>query len=554
RVARKRYDCDEPGRYRMENTRVTVDGQTCFNITDVRYLPEKIDRSCHTKLTGRKVRLSGFGSVSSIFGNTLNLCELQVWVCKPGHYGDRCLYTCSSQCQGGQTNCDSNGDCTDAVFLWKVAACLQGRFCSIPGCVGNWGRPKCTECDATHYGQDCREKCGHCNGGERCNPHTGVCPRGCAPGWRPDDKCQTRCEAGTYGPSCQGKCSEGCAADCDDMSGHCDCKPGWQHSDKCENKCEEGTYGHDCNMTCGHCAESSACERDTGRCTQGCVDGFEGDNCHGCEAGTYGPSCQGKCSEGCASDCDDMSGHCDCKPGWQHSDKCETKCHSRTYGHNCNMTCGYCAGSSVCEQDTGHCTQGCADGFWGDNCHDVAPMSSGGLETWHIVTIVFAGLTIIALTSVATFCVTRWRERKASGDVRQEQGLPLQNMEHNRQPDSNDNRRNPDGEGDQTYDVCQPPPSPVEGRRSSPVNVGDNRGQATPGHATHVMQPLAEITWSSESRDASPYASDAQNSSVYENSTDPSDNYEKPDLRPNRDTGIYTPLKATARKGGANKQ
>ncbi|KAK7481939.1 hypothetical protein BaRGS_00026847 [Batillaria attramentaria] len=127
-------------------------------------------------------------------------------------------------------------------------------------------------------------------------------------------------------------------------------------------------------------------------------------------------------------------------------------------------------------------------------------------------------------------------------------------MEHNRQPDSNDNRRNPDGEGDQTYDVCQPPPSPVEDRRSSPVNVGDNRGQTTPDHVTHVMQPLADIKWSSESRDASPYANDAQNSSVYENSTDPSDNYEKPDLRPNRDTGMYTPLKATARKGGANKQ
>ncbi|KAK7481918.1 hypothetical protein BaRGS_00026826, partial [Batillaria attramentaria] len=283
--------CVEPGKHRMENTRVTVDGQTCFNITDVRYLPEKINRSCHTKLTGRKVRLSGFLPVNSTFGNTLNLCELQVWVCKPGHYGDRCLYTCSSQCQGGQTKCDSNGDCTKG-------------------------------CDDTHYGPDCQEECGHCYGGKRCNASTGVCPTGCAPGygpnqhckthkygrdcrntcskgcvnntcdqltgvcscragWNPQDaKCKTGCEAGTYGPSCQGKCSEGCAADCDDMSGHCDCKPGWRHSYKCEEKCEEGTYGHDCNMTCGHCAESSACERDTGRCTQGCVDGFEGDNCH----------------------------------------------------------------------------------------------------------------------------------------------------------------------------------------------------------------------------------------------------------------------------------
>ncbi|KAK7481911.1 hypothetical protein BaRGS_00026819, partial [Batillaria attramentaria] len=468
----------------MGNTSVTVDDQTCFNITDVRYLPEKIVKSCHTKLTGWKVRLSRFLPVSSTFGNTLNLCELQVWVCKPGHYGDRCFYTCSSKCQGGQTKCDSNGDCTD-------------------------------ECDATHYGSDCREKCGHCYGGERCNPYTGVCPRGCAAGWGPDDKCQTRCSRGTYGRDCRNTCSKGCVDNtCHLVTGECSCRAGWKQDPKCETGCDDTHYGPDCQEECGHCYGGKRCNPNTGVCPTGCAAGYGPDqHCKTrCEVGTYGPSCQGKCSEGCASDCDDMSGHCDCKPGWQHSDKCETKCHSRTYGHNCNMTCGYCAGSSVCEQDTGHCTQGCADGFWGDNCH------GGGIE------------------------------RRLEMFVRNRVSLPLQNMEHNRQPDSNDNRRNPDGEGDQTYDVCQPPPSPVEGRRSSPVNVGDNRGQATPGHATHVMQPLADIKWSSESRDASPYANNAQNSSVYENSADPSDNYEKPDLRPNRDTGIYTPLKATARK------
>ncbi|KAK7481940.1 hypothetical protein BaRGS_00026848 [Batillaria attramentaria] len=320
----------ETGRNRMAGTEVTVDGKVCKRLTRADYQNERIDLTCTTPLTGRHVRLSRHGPYGAD-GPSINLCELQVWVCNPGRYGFECQETCSSHCRGGNSNCDFYGTCTNGCEAgWYLPKCTskcghcKSTSCDqfsgqCSPCQDNWSGAKCTECDNTHYGPDCGETCGHCGGKQRCNPSNGVCSTGCAPGWRPDDKCKQQCEAGKYGSGCSETCSAGCENTCDRRDGQCKCRAGWDPSDRL----------------------------------------------------------------------------------------CKTKCPKGSYGDNCNMTCGYCAGSSACEHDTGHCTQGCVGGFTGDNCHDVAPLSSGGLEIWHIVTIVFAGLTVIALTIVATFCVTR---------------------------------------------------------------------------------------------------------------------------------------------------
>lgn len=44
------------------------------------------------------------------------------------------------------------------------------------------------ECDDGTYGYSCVNNCsGHCLNGSSCNKHTGVCDRGCNPGYVSDD-------------------------------------------------------------------------------------------------------------------------------------------------------------------------------------------------------------------------------------------------------------------------------------------------------------------------------------------------------------------------------
>ncbi|KAK7481941.1 hypothetical protein BaRGS_00026849, partial [Batillaria attramentaria] len=237
------YECEDSGRHRMENTRVTVDGQTCFNITDVRDLPEKNTKSCRNELTGRKYASEDVMAAAVGTRAAPNVGE------------DRRNVTLKA---------------TVSLVAWETGGDPSVQVCMV--CRN--------KCDDTHYGPDCQKECGHCDRGAQCRKDTGVCPTGCAAGWGPDRYCKTRCGPGFYGSNCGYRCSDGCAADCDDVTGHCDCRTGWIHVDQtCNTKCPKGSYGDNCNMTCGHCAGSSACEHDTGHCTEGCADGFMGDNC-----------------------------------------------------------------------------------------------------------------------------------------------------------------------------------------------------------------------------------------------------------------------------------
>ncbi len=39
------------------------------------------------------------------------------------------------------------------------------------------------ECDTGFYGEDCKFRCGKCEGGPQCDKETGACPHGCELGW-----------------------------------------------------------------------------------------------------------------------------------------------------------------------------------------------------------------------------------------------------------------------------------------------------------------------------------------------------------------------------------
>ncbi|XP_048237048.1 multiple epidermal growth factor-like domains protein 10 [Haliotis rufescens] len=196
---------------------------------------------------------------------TLNLCEVEIFVCSHGTFGQLCNHFC---------HC-SDGPC--------------GRFSGI--CAGDcrpgWQGQNCsTACDKDQYGVNCNETCGNrkCAAApSSCDRHIGSCDTGCLPGWIEVD-CKQECYPGTYGHNCSLLCTErNCAGNspCDHVTGKCvtRCKPGWMGID-CVQACDSQHYGPNCIKTCAsrHCVASSSCNS-TGDCDRGCEPGWTQTDC-----------------------------------------------------------------------------------------------------------------------------------------------------------------------------------------------------------------------------------------------------------------------------------
>ncbi|XP_071088331.1 multiple epidermal growth factor-like domains protein 10 isoform X2 [Haliotis cracherodii] len=192
---------------------------------------------------------------------TLNLCEVEIFVCSHGTFGELCNHFC--HCSDGSCDRFSGicaGDCRPA---W------QGKNCS-------------TACDKDRYGVNCNETCGKCAAApSSCDRHTGSCDTGCLPGWIGVD-CKQACEPHRYGPSCDKTCaSRHCVghSSCN-TTGHCHrgCQTGWTLDD-C-TACDSQHYGPDCIKTCAsrHCVGNSSCNS-TGRCDTRCETGWTGADC-----------------------------------------------------------------------------------------------------------------------------------------------------------------------------------------------------------------------------------------------------------------------------------
>ncbi|XP_064617212.1 multiple epidermal growth factor-like domains protein 10 [Liolophura sinensis] len=186
----------------------------------------------------------------------LTLCEVLIFVCSTGWYGEMCGRQCNT-----------------------TTACSK---CDVT-------RTRCTECVDGRWEKHCQNRCGHC-WADKCDKVTGECPLTdgnprCDAGFM-GENCLTACEAGTYGPDCNetcGSCASG-PVSCNTTSGHCQgeprCMPGYSGL-KCKT-CEAGKYGSDCNETCGSCASGSdSCNTTSGHC-QGkprCKPGYSGLKC-----------------------------------------------------------------------------------------------------------------------------------------------------------------------------------------------------------------------------------------------------------------------------------
>ncbi|XP_065938298.1 uncharacterized protein [Magallana gigas] len=192
----------------------------------------------------------------------LEICEVQVFGCDSGHYGENC----SSNCD----HCKNNATCG-----------IQNGECDNNGCAGpGYQPPLCKGCIPGMYGVHCEKNCSRYCRFINCDRKTGACFDGCKNGYI-GSFCNQTCPFGKYGPNCGEICGH-CYNNtvCNHGNGTCleGCEAGyWNHN--CKTLCSDGRYGQNCQYTCsGNCVNGEACEKTNGSC-RSCVDGFQGSKC-----------------------------------------------------------------------------------------------------------------------------------------------------------------------------------------------------------------------------------------------------------------------------------
>ncbi|XP_065939043.1 multiple epidermal growth factor-like domains protein 11 isoform X1 [Magallana gigas] len=281
--------------------------------------------------------------------------------------------------------------------------------CNIPNCDScSSSDLTCTRCVSGFYPYfatctACSKGCVNVTSGPTCDSTSGICARGCTPGWI-GEKCD-RCDSNYYkaGDTCY-KCSDHCASSCDGTTGSCfgGCREGYwgtrcenacspfcqenacfHTNGTCINECINGFYGLPCETPCGACP----CDRTQGTCVGACSVGFYGEQCDircqetclenrcqrqsgncvlDCPIGFYGVFCSKNCSTGCHGACNRDTGICStgCKPGF--------------YGDICNNSCNVNCKTGSCDRFSGNCVGDCRDGYFGDKCSELCVCSKNG--------------------------------------------------------------------------------------------------------------------------------------------------------------------------------
>ncbi|XP_041357631.1 receptor-type tyrosine-protein phosphatase epsilon-like [Gigantopelta aegis] len=149
----------------------------------------------------------------------MELCEVEVYVCSNGTYGD-----CRQFCY-----------CKDGPCDFITGQCPGSGICEI----GFTGQHCQTDCSSIgNYGVNCSESCSarHCFNRQMCHRVTGRCLDGCQDGWIAPT-CVKHCANDfRYGAGCSSLCHdrkcEG-QSDCDRTNGTCQngCQPGWAGGD-----------------------------------------------------------------------------------------------------------------------------------------------------------------------------------------------------------------------------------------------------------------------------------------------------------------------------------
>ncbi|OWF37097.1 Receptor-type tyrosine-protein phosphatase mu [Mizuhopecten yessoensis] len=314
----------------------------------------------------------------------LELCEVQVYGCEAGKYGNgNCDETCSSNCPGSVCH-PSSGNCLycgDNTYTrsWETSCRPCPESCAGP--CDNSGN--CNACPDGFYGLQCENKCSSTCSSNVCEKSYGDCKA---------------CQDGFWGSRCNFDCSNNCERSvCEQTLGHC-------------TECPEGEYGSWCHSKCPYTCRNNVCEIKSGNCSE-CNDGF------------YGPTCA-NCPDNCLSRTCDFSGHCTggCLDG-QYGNMCERSCSDNcttcaqdggqclaciggTYGTSCGRTCGNCE-DKRCDITTGNC-KSCQKDWTGQRCDVKVDKQSGGEDSNRGIYVgAGVGIVVLILIIVAVIIIKR---------------------------------------------------------------------------------------------------------------------------------------------------
>ncbi|KAL5020522.1 hypothetical protein ScPMuIL_003414 [Solemya velum] len=332
--------------------------------------------------------------------------------CVPGNTNecDNEFGTCDCKDEWTGQNCEIDvNECTTETHNCATAKPNSHCFNEIGSflCVCNDGyktsddKLTCTECDSSHYGNECLQTCACTDTNKKkCNAIDGACS--CDDGWQGDtcmenkDECVptnpcgdhgtcsdtiggyscacnagykataretygttcTECDAAHFGDGCTSECTciSGNTQDCDHVTGACSCNQGWRGG-VCETDIDE------CATNDGDCPEHSVCVNKNGTHDCNCNAGFEkleNGTCVACDSTHYGQNCADacQCNMTRTTDCSDVDGSCVCMTGWS-GDLCNDDV------NECTATPTICDdNNAVCSNNDGGydctCTQGWA--------------------------------------------------------------------------------------------------------------------------------------------------------------------------------------------------
>ena len=242
--------------------------------------------------------------------------------CNSGHYGYRCQLNCTDGCKDNICDKDSSSctnGCVDGYYHETDGSCSPCILteCRPTECHGNnctrckagfyldktsdstrhWCKPcpptcamcdgyeDCSQCNTGHYGYRCQLNCTDGCIDNICDKDSSSCTNGCVNGYNQETdgsyspcilteflptECHgnncTRCKAGFYldtNPDSTRQCCKPCPSTCASCDGYEDC-----------SQCNTGHYGYRCQLNCTEGCKDDICDKDSGSCTNGCVDGY----------------------------------------------------------------------------------------------------------------------------------------------------------------------------------------------------------------------------------------------------------------------------------------
>ena len=240
--------------------------------------------------------------------------------CIDGLYGSTCNMTCPGNCQTCRDGklCDS---CKTGTYSFSKYPSKNFCECSTFECIYYKPDGNCSACKQQGWYPRMAECCECRNCKDSMCDGNGNCYNGCALSGTFGAKCDLKCQdshSNYMCVNCTGqdimsmkctacasryyyvaagqcvRCSQGCRDHTCGEGGACHgCKEGLfgdqcsfdcpRYCKQCEQSgcrlCQDGYFGEECHQQCSPNCLGAICDKNNGRCTQGCVDGFRGDRC-----------------------------------------------------------------------------------------------------------------------------------------------------------------------------------------------------------------------------------------------------------------------------------